>query len=435
MKTSLSFGRNQERGVALIITLSFAVLCGVILGSYLLLIKSDSKMINRSQDWNCALAYAEAGVDEALAQINASPGNFAANSWGGSSATYGPMTRNMANGYYTVSIVGSAAPTIYSTGFVNVAISGQQVSRVVKVSAQQLGLFPVAFAAINKITLNGNGITSDSYNSHMLGVLSTTNGLYDPSKTSTNGNVASVQGIVDPGNHTIVGSLYLGPTATYSGSQANVTGTIYNDYNVTFPPVSVPSPAGGWTAAVPVATLTGYSKKGVPQYTYSYHFTSTGNYLITGNYPVVIDAGVTATMRVTASSFDMTGLTIHDGGNINNSGTGVFYMDGPSSITAAGNGAIDASGRPENLWIYGTPSLTTITFSGNAQFTGVIYALQADIKLNGGGNNSLDVAGSVVVNSITDNGHFALHYDEYLSTLGSRGFIPISWQEVSWASN
>jgi hypothetical protein len=128
----------------------------------------------------------------------------------------------------------------------------------------------------------------------------------------------------------------------------------------------------------------------------------------------------------------MASVQIHDGGNINNSGTAVFYIDGPSSINAAGNTAIDASGRPENLWIYGTSTLTGITFSGNAQFTGVIYAPEANIKLNGGGNNNLDIAGSVVVNSITVGGHFALHYDEYLSTLRSRGYIPTSWQEVAW---
>jgi Tfp pilus assembly protein PilX len=130
MKTMLQPGKN-ERGVALVVALIFAVLCAVTLGSYLVLVSSDGTMVNRSQDWNCALAYAEAGVDEALAQINASPKNFAANNWGGGGGTYGPVTRNLANGYYTVTIVGDVAPTIYSTGFVNVAVSGQRVARAV----------------------------------------------------------------------------------------------------------------------------------------------------------------------------------------------------------------------------------------------------------------------------------------------------------------
>ena len=429
MKISMPFKQKTEQGVALIVTMSFAVLFGTLLGSYLLLVSSDGRTVSRSQTWNSSLAYAEAGVDEALAQVNASPNDFSANSWGGGSGgVYGPVTRTMGNGSYTVTAISGTTAWIYSTGFVNVVGSSQKVSRAILVKAQQLGLFPVAFAAVNGITLNGNGVTSDSYNSHLLGTLSTTNGLYDPTKTSTNGNVASVQGIVDPGNHTINGSLYLGPNATYDGTSANVTGTIYDDYNIQFNPVVVPTPTNGWTQATAVKFTNGVY--GVINS--GYHFTTSGNYQITSsaNVPIVIDAKVNATIWVTASSFDLTTLQIHSGGVLTNSGTANIYLDGPSSVGTAGNGAVDASGRPENLWIYGTDKLTGITFSGNSQFTGVIYALNASITLNGGGNNSLDVAGSVVVNSITVNGHFAMHYDEWLKGLGGRGFIPISWQEL-----
>lgn len=427
MKISRLSKQKPSCGAALIITLSFALLCGAVLSTYLLLVSADGKTVARSQNWNSALAYAEAGVDEALAQINASPNDFSANSWGGSGGSYGPVTRTLGNGTYSVRLLSGTVATIYSTGYVKVASSTQRVSRAVKVTAQQLGLFPVAFAAVNAITLNGNGVTSDSYNSHMTNL--STGGLYDPNKTSTNGNVASVQGLVNPGNHTIVGSLYLGPTATYGGSSANVTGTIYYDYNIQFNPVVVPTPSVGWTAAVPVTVTNGFTKKGVPITTSEYHFTTSGNYQITGNYPIEVDAGVTnATLWVTASSFDLTTLQIHGGAT--NSGTAIIYLDGPSSVAMAGNSAVDASQRPENLWIYGTDKLTGIAFSGNAQFTGVIYALYAGISLNGGGNNSLDVAGSVIVNNINVNGHFSMHYDEWLASLGGRGFIPITWQEL-----
>jgi hypothetical protein len=316
------------------------------------------------------------------------------------------------------------------------------VARAVQVSAKQMGLLPVAFAAIHNLTLNGGKPewTSDSYNSHDPNLSS--NGLYDPNKISTNGNIASVEGVVNPGNHWVNGSVYLGPTATLD-SGGTISGVVYSNFNVQFPPVVVPTPDTGWVAAVATTTTTyttNYYSNGKTKITATtsspkYHLTSSGYYKLTSNYPVELDPGVKATMWVTASSFDMTQLQIHDGGNPDNSGTAVFYLDGPSSVSAAGNQAIDASGRPENLWIYGTDKLTSIAFSGNAQFTGVIYALNAAISLNGGGNNSLDVAGSVVVSSFTLNGQFNIHYDEYLSTLGSRGYIPTAWQEVSWASN
>ena len=437
MKTSItpsSSKRTGERGAALIAVLVFAISAVLVMGVYLELVNSDAKNISRSQDWNRSLAYAEAGVDEALAQINASPSDFSANSWGGSGGNFGPVTRTLAGGSYSVSIVGGPVPTIYSTGFVNVASSDQQVSRVVKVSAKQLGLFPVAVAAINNITFNGGKPewTINSYNSHDPNL--SNNGLYDPSRTSTNGNVATVQGVFNPGNHWIAGSVYLGPTAVFSGGGV-ISGSVYTDYNVQFPDVVVPNPPGGWIAAIPQTTTIGFNKKGKPITSLAYHFTSSGNYKITGDYPIEIDAGVKATLNVTASTFDMTSLQIHDGGNIEDSGTAYVYLNGPSSVALSGNQATDASGRPENLWVYGTSQLTSITFSGNAQFTGVIYAPEANVSLNGGGNNSLDVAGSVVVNSFTLNGQFNVHYDEYLSSLGSRGFIPTSWQELAQAGH
>ena len=301
MKISPLPKHKNERGVALIVTLTFALLCGAVLSTYLVLISSDAQTVARSQNWNDSLAYAEAGVDEALAQINASPNDYSANSWGGTSGTggaNGPVTRTLSQGSYSVRIVGGLIPTIYSTGFVQVANSSQKVSRVVKVTAEQLGLLPVAFAALNNITLNGNGITSDSYNSHMTNL--STAGLYDPTKTSTNGNVASVDGVVNPGNHTITGSLYLGPTASYSGSQANVTGTIYRDYNIQFNPVVVPSGATPVAPTVVTTYTTNYDKHGnsasiSPSSTTEYLFTSTANhmtYSINQNYPIEINPGV-----------------------------------------------------------------------------------------------------------------------------------------------
>lgn len=441
MKTSLlpSGSKQQtEKGAALVVTLIFAVSCVVVLGTYLTLVSADAKNVSRSQNWNCALAYAEAGVDEALAQINASPDDFSANSWGSSSGTYGPITRSLDKGSYSVSIVGGPSPTIYATGFVYVAASEQQVARVVKVSSSQLGSFPVAFAAVNDVTLNGNGVTTDSYNSHDPNL--SNNGLYDDTKTSTNGNMASVQGFFNPGNHTIQGSVYLGPTASFAGG-GTITGTIYYDYNVQFQDVTVPTPAAGWTVAVPsntTNTVVTYKSNGTIKstttvVTSAYHFTSSGNYQITGNYPIEIDAGVDVTLNVTTSSFDLTDLQIHDGGNIDNSGTAHIYINGPTSISLGGNQAADASNRPENLWIYGTTSLTSMSFSGNSAFVGVIYAPSVNLKLNGGGSTDYDFVGSCIVGSITTDGHFHLHYDEYLSSLGSRGYIPTSWQELSWS--
>lgn len=74
--------RQHQQGFALLMTLGVGVVLGITIGSYLLLISQEEKTVVRSERWNAALTMAEAGVDEALAQMNASPQDFAANGWG-----------------------------------------------------------------------------------------------------------------------------------------------------------------------------------------------------------------------------------------------------------------------------------------------------------------------------------------------------------------
>src|ERR1700757_4718113 len=96
---------NRERGSALMVTLFMASLFGMFLFYYLNLIHTQRNFVARSQAWNASMGVAEAGVEEALAQLN--PGavvpsiNRAANNWGGpSSGIYGPVSRNLPGGAY-----------------------------------------------------------------------------------------------------------------------------------------------------------------------------------------------------------------------------------------------------------------------------------------------------------------------------------------------
>jgi choice-of-anchor A domain-containing protein len=116
-------------------------------------------------------------------------------------------------------------------------------------------------------------------------------------------------------------------------------------------------------------------------------------------------------------------------------GTGPFagkltiYMDGPS-FSMNGAAVVDG-GSAASLAYYGTTNNTSVTLSGNAAFTGTIYAPEADIKLGGGGNNTYDMVGAIIGNTITMNGHFNFHFDENLITAGpSRGYVANSWREL-----
>ena len=178
--------------------------------------------------------------------------------------------------------------------------------------------------------------------------------------------------------------------------------------------MQLPAGANGWN----IATTTNGN----------YDFKVSGNYTINQNQPIIVEAGVTVTLNVTATTFDPSSLQIH--GDTSNSGTAIIYFNGPTSATIHGNEAVDASNRPENLYYYGLDSLTSLTFGGTSSFVGVIYAPNATLTLNGGGNN-IGLIGSAVVNSITMNGHYNFHYDESLANIGvSRGFIATSWQEL-----
>src|SRR5262245_32911600 len=87
MKTApAKLAKNQ--GSILMIGLLIAIIIGIVLGSYLYLIRTQNISVMRSQGWNAALAMAEAGVEEALSQLNPQKffdsGSFdwSANGWG-----------------------------------------------------------------------------------------------------------------------------------------------------------------------------------------------------------------------------------------------------------------------------------------------------------------------------------------------------------------
>jgi hypothetical protein len=421
-----SHNRQPKQGSVLLFTMGFTVLCGIALGSYFMLASQEHRTVIRSQSWNSSLCMAEAGVDEALAQMNASPGNFSANGWGGGSTNYGPVTRPLAGGSYAVNITGGTTPTIYSTGSAWVADTSQQVSRRIKVtvSSQQMSPFTVALGAVTNINMNGNSLLTDSYNSQTNTM--STNGQYDPNKISTNGSVASEQGILNIGNQTVDGNVYLGPEASFqSKPNGTVTGTIYYDYNVQFPPATLPSTDNNGNSI---------SWLNPPGNSSAHDFTTGGYYIVSDSGTITVEPGITVTLQVTAQSFAPSSITLK--GGITNSGSIIMYGNPNSpggSVTLGGNASGGAIGnRPVNFIFFGLDNLASITFSGTSDFAGAVYAPKTTVTLNGGGHG-YNISGSVIAGQATDNGHYYIHYDESLGNwVGgpNRGYIATSWQEL-----
>jgi hypothetical protein len=410
--------RPANEGNILFMALFIALVIGISLGSYLSLISGQEQSVSRSQRWNGALNLAEAGIEEGLAHVNDSPQDFSANTWSQSGTNYGPQSRTLSNGRYSVVVQGDDLPTIYSTGIITAPITGKIVSRTVRVTTQILPLFNVALGAVGNINMNGNSMATDSWNSHDPNL--SNNGAYDSSKISTNGDVASVGGIVNIGNHTIDGNLYLGPTATYTSGTNQILGDIDKNFNVNFPDARLPQGAAG---AIPPTVVSGTN-------------VLDANIIYTvsnDNKPIMVKAGLTnVTLIVTAQVFNPTSITLL--GGMTNAAVLTIY-DAPTSpggsVTLNGNntgGAIGAT--PVNFIFYGLPNLTSITLGGNSGFIGAIYAPEAVLNLNGGGGAD-NLRGAAIVKSATMNGHYGFHYDEALGKFGpAKGFIANSWQEL-----
>src|SRR5436309_11390756 len=108
---------RPDSASVLVITLILTVILGVSLGSYLLWVRSQNVLVAESQAWNAALAIAEAGIEEGLAQVNVGFGtnylpSVATNGWGPLTAgVYGPRTNALVNGSYSVVISNDFPPT------------------------------------------------------------------------------------------------------------------------------------------------------------------------------------------------------------------------------------------------------------------------------------------------------------------------------------
>jgi len=420
----LSTNQSRHNGSALIIGLIICAIMGLTLSSYLLLVRFQRTNSTRSQAWNHALDIAEAGVEEALSQINpALPGpaavDLSANGWGSAhGGIYGPMNRTLSLGSYSVCYSAGTPLTIYSTGYVTIPALSATIQRVVQVVTTNFPLYSAAIVSINTIDLNGNGIYTDSFNS--TDPAHSDNGFYPsayPSRIEANGDVASIHGVANIGNASISGDLLLGPSAAWDiKNNGEVTGSVQHDFNSSFPPVALPSTT--WINIAP-------SNQSIGGVTYQYAFLNSGDYEVpnlNGNVYVATNAHV----RVRIDG-DTTLNQLRIAGIGSQSGNLQMYMTGSSFNLQQ---QTVENGNALNCSYFGLPSNTSLTVGGNSAFTGTIYAPSANMTLNGGGSTVYDMVGSCIVNSAKVNGHFRWHFDENLLAAGpSRGYVVSSWRE------
>lgn len=468
---------NPDQGSVLIITLTVMTILVVLVGSYLILVQGQSASVARSQNWNSALPVTEAGLEEGLALVNKGAPDIITDPWGWtngvtqdgwSSFTNGrtSLTRTNISGSgssYTVTASSTGAspvltcagmvpltsvPWVYGSGSFALAqhpfvaaigvqqLAGNTVTIGRKVVLQTVlnPLFSVAVLTRSNFNMNGNNTTVDAYNS--TNPLYSVLGQYSAALRMTNGgDIATDSSVANPiniGNGNIYGHVYTGPGTAQSAVQVGANGAVGSaawqasntgiqpgywsgDFNIAIPDVPVPTFVGQGLPGVTngVITLNG---------TYSPGAVSPSAPLnITG--PTVLWVQTSFSQNITVAATNNASLILYVG-TTNGSG---------DSISISGNSSLNSPGYAKNLQIYGLPSLTSISFHGNAGFAGTIYAPEADMTGGGGGGNTTDTSGSMVVKSVTLSGHWNFHYDQSLKTAGpSRGWVPSAWTELKY---
>ena len=392
---------QRERGNTLMLTLFFCLAIGMVLASVLKLIGGRYAMTVRSTDWNECIPVLEAGIEEAMTHIH-DDNSSSANGWTATTVS-GKLVyqkqRSFSDGSYfftTIYNASSNSPSIVSQGFVRVPMKANKyIGRTVLVSlTNPPNVFTKALATVSSISMVGVD-TVDSYNS--------TKGPYNTtSNRNANGSIATDSTntpAITLGNATISGNVTTGPGGTVSGG--NITGGTNNNMNVSFP--SNPPPAGPFGVLVESSSNVWNVASG--SYKMSSYNGDTIN--VTGNVSLWVD-----------SSFSISG-----GGSIkiNNGATLTLYVSG--NVDIGGNGVANNPGLPADFSLVGLSGCTSITYHGNPDLYGTIYAPQATFSMKG----TAVMYGAVIANAASFNGNVALHYDESLATLG--GLVATSWIE------
>ncbi len=435
MQTKITCQRGTTQGSALLVMLVTVTLIGITLASYLELVRSQNLSTMRSQQWNSAIPILEAGLEEALTHLYYNATNLSANDWVSIDGGF-KKERYLGDDKFIVTISATTPPQIVSQAFVREPMGTNFISRAraVQVATTNDALFAKGMVAKGTIDLSGNNIKTDSFDS--MDPNYSTAGRYDDDKTKDNGDVATNSAVVDSlnvWNADIYGKASTGPGGTvrigpngsvgskpwHNANQKGIEpGWSSDDMNVSFPDVKPPFTGGAFTPTAGNVGGTNYN-----------YLIANGNYQLTslslsGNDKMLVTGHAVLYVTGDVSLTGLSKIEIAPGASLK------LYVAGPST-SLGGNGVMNNAGNAMNFMYYGLPSNTSVSMSGNAAFTGTIYAPSAALTLGGGGNNDYDFVGASVTDSVRLNGHYNFHYDENLGRLGpKRGYTITSWNEI-----
>ena len=455
---------RSNRGSVLIVALILSAVVAISLTSYVRLGVSSQRISNRALYNNAAMNLAENGLEEAMYSINkmVADDTYDWSGWknNGTGPTSDAWAQFPASGTYTFdqnttgyvrvyvsNYKGASAPTIVSKATVNLGgAASAPIEKWVEVKLSKASKFANGLVAKDTILFKGNNATVDSWNSEMGGA-----GTFTPFSNAVkndNGSVGSVSVAVDSvlvQNADVWGYVStnnaddptdnVGANGTILGEDSVNDGTwkkagvdpnrVSTQFSANFDPVSMPATGTNLGSISNTTTLTAGT------YTYSDISLAASKQLnISGDVVLLLTASAGSSAIAIAGN---AGINIAPGASLK------IYTAGDISIAGNGvaNGGATAAtaNAPVKFQIWGTSTSTStdqsISIAGNGVLSGIVYAPNGDVKINGNG----DVMGSVVAEDITLVGNAAFHYDESLGNLGDGNpFRVAKWKELTTAA-
>jgi len=414
MKLKLRISRNQAG--ALLMTVVIIFLIALTLVAYLTWSDTETRLETRSLLWNSALPLAEAGIEEALAHLNADS-DRAANGWTLSGGSYSKQ-RTIGDGYFLVRMDANVAPTIISSGFVRVPPGNTYISRTITIGCRRQGGGGSVILSKSDINFSGGSIV-DSFDSRL--------GPYTALTRKDGAVVMSNSGAADSvhiGTATVYGKAATGPGGTVttdsSGSLGDLAwhaaaktgieaGTTSADVAASFPSNSPPTGAF-FTPSSGIVNGTNYTYalgSGTYQTT-KFTIGGGGSAIVTGD----VELYVTSDFTISGSGW----MWLAPGASLK------IYVNG--KFTVSGGGIANGTGLAEKLSVLGLNGNTTCTYSGSSAFIGRINCPNAAVTVSGSGG----FYGAMTGNTVTLSGGAGVHYDEALGG-GTVRYVVDSWNE------
>ncbi len=443
--------RHRDRGAVLIVALLLAGVVALSLASYLALSKNALKLANRSFYNSAAINLSETGVEEAMWSFNqATSGVPLATAWVDWDRSDGVTAKRT---FTNFSMSGNATtavkvyvdkfnpptgvqPIIVAQTTVTIPNEARSLGKTIEVTLRRRSKFAMGMVAKDTITFRGNNASVDSWNSDPDNNPATAVIPYSAAVKHDSGSVGSTSvavGSLAVNNADIWGFASVGTTSS-SGLSVGSNGTVAafgqpqgtidttrvaTDFTANFDPSS--NPTTGTTITSVGSTL------GVAGTANTYRFNGEINSSLTvlGDVTLILTAGATSSaIRLTGGSDS---ITIPVGSTL------TIYTAG--EVTIAGNGVLNQNTAPKAFQLWGTSTSATaqnIAVRGNGFLSGIVYAPNASVTINGNG----DVLGSVVANQITLTGNAAFHYDESLANFGSDNpYGVFKWRELNSAAD